>query len=330
MTKDKNESSEKVTIVRKAKKNNFSIISNEPVQNKNLSWKAKGILWYLLQLPDDWKINLVHLEKQATDGRESLKSGFKELKKNGYIEHDTIREKGKIIGHIWIVHETPILKIDKNDKEPEAGKPSSGFTTCGKPATTNNEENIPITKTTTTPHKKKETNKPKVSEKGGGFFECLKEIKISDKDKIRLSKNYPEELVARVLSYVTQKGFKLKTSLDRAIFHYCQNPDQIQETQEEISRKKQKEIEDSEEKIRIRKSLASEISKKIHKDYKNWRTHIGFDYLEIGDYEGHITHKIFFKSPKFSDDLQDVLDKLKIKLKIPIFKSEKNNFLNKN
>lgn len=134
----KSSKNETVTIVRKAKKSKYSIISNTLLQDVNLSWKAKGILCYLLHLPDDWKINLIHLQKQATDGRESLKSGFKELKEKGYVEHQTIREKGKILSHIWIVHEEPILKNDRDDKEPEAGKPSSGFTTCGKSATTNN------------------------------------------------------------------------------------------------------------------------------------------------------------------------------------------------
>lgn len=140
MTNEKKESSEKITIVRKAKKSKYSIISNSVMQDMNLSWKAKGILCYLLHLPDDWKINLIHLEKQATDGIESLKSGFKELKESGYIEHDTLREKGKIIGHLWIVHEEPINITEKpshNECEPEAEKPATGFTTSGKSATTN-------------------------------------------------------------------------------------------------------------------------------------------------------------------------------------------------
>lgn len=123
MTYDENIASEKNTIIRKAKKNNFSIISNIPVRDEELSWKAKGILWYLLQLPDDWKINQKHLEKQSTDGKDSLASGMKELQEKGYIVHEIIREKGKIKSHMWIVHEQPILKNDIDCKKPEPENP---------------------------------------------------------------------------------------------------------------------------------------------------------------------------------------------------------------
>lgn len=143
MSQNKNIANEKVTIVRKAKKSKYSIISNSIMQDTNLSWKAKGILCYLLHLPDDWKINLVHLEKQATDGIESLRSGFKELQDSGYIQHDTIRDKGRILSHVWIVHEEPSFVSEKpshNKYEPETGKPYSGFSRSGKSATTNTKE----------------------------------------------------------------------------------------------------------------------------------------------------------------------------------------------
>lgn len=120
---DKKESSEKITIVRKAKKNNYSIISNAPVRDHELSWKAKGILWYLLQLPDDWKINPKELQRHSIDGRDSLSAGLKELEKKGYLVHENLREKGKFCGHVWIVHEEPFLKDYTENKEPQTENP---------------------------------------------------------------------------------------------------------------------------------------------------------------------------------------------------------------
>lgn len=43
-------------IIRKDKKDNYTTIDNGYLQNKNLSFKAKGIMTYILSLPDDWVI----------------------------------------------------------------------------------------------------------------------------------------------------------------------------------------------------------------------------------------------------------------------------------
>ncbi len=42
--------------VRKVK--NYTSMSNEHLQNKELSLKAKGLLSYMLSLPDDWNYSL--------------------------------------------------------------------------------------------------------------------------------------------------------------------------------------------------------------------------------------------------------------------------------
>ncbi|TKI88055.1 DNA-binding protein, partial [Bacillus wiedmannii] len=41
-------------IFRVKKDNNYSVINNTGLKDKRLSWKAKGILAYILTLPDDW------------------------------------------------------------------------------------------------------------------------------------------------------------------------------------------------------------------------------------------------------------------------------------
>lgn len=110
---------QEITVIRKAKKDNYTIVSNEYIRNVNLSWKAKGLMTYLLHLPPTWKINTKHLEKQATDGRHSLKKALQELQEHGYLSHENIREKGKFSGHIWHIYEEPI----KYFKQPQAENP---------------------------------------------------------------------------------------------------------------------------------------------------------------------------------------------------------------
>lgn len=66
------------------------------LQDKRLSWKAKGLHAYMLSLPNDWKFYDVELEKHAKDGKDSLKTALKELKQFGYMKRERRRnEEGK-------------------------------------------------------------------------------------------------------------------------------------------------------------------------------------------------------------------------------------------
>ena len=64
---------------------NFVTVHKSFIHDDNLSWKAKGILLYLLSRPDDWRIYETELNKHSSDGRDSLRTGIKELEEAGYI-----------------------------------------------------------------------------------------------------------------------------------------------------------------------------------------------------------------------------------------------------
>ena len=104
-------------ILRVEKNRNYSVISNVHLQDDSLSWKAKGLLSYLLSLPDTWQIYLEHLKNQSTDGRDSTRTGIKELLDKGYITRDFTRnDAGQIIGRDYIVREQPIADKPTSDK----------------------------------------------------------------------------------------------------------------------------------------------------------------------------------------------------------------------
>lgn len=110
-------------IIRVTKdKNNPYVILNKGFLNRNdLSWKAKGVLAYLLSLPDDWQINVADLQKRSTDGKVGTRTGIKELMDAGYINRKMIKnETGKICGYEYTVKEVP------DDSEiPTSGKPTA-------------------------------------------------------------------------------------------------------------------------------------------------------------------------------------------------------------
>ncbi|MGX5585886.1 DnaD domain protein [Bacillus thuringiensis] len=113
-------------IFRVKKDNNYSVINNTGLKDKRLSWKAKGILAYILTLPDDWVFYREELSKHAKDGINSLRAGMQELKEYGYIKRFPVRdEKNKIVRWETIIYEIPVDDYPPVENPP-AGKPVAG------------------------------------------------------------------------------------------------------------------------------------------------------------------------------------------------------------
>ncbi|MFB6732281.1 DnaD domain-containing protein [Bacillus mobilis] len=113
-------------IFRVKKDNNYSVINNTGLKDKRLSWKAKGILAYILTLPDDWVFYREELSQHAKDGINSLRAGMKELKEYGYIKRFPIRdEKNKIVRWETLIYEIPVDDFPPVEK-PSAGNPVAG------------------------------------------------------------------------------------------------------------------------------------------------------------------------------------------------------------
>ncbi|MGG2938121.1 DnaD domain protein [Bacillus pacificus] len=90
------------------KDKNYTTINNTGLKDTRLSWKAKGILAYILTLPDDWIFYMEEVTKHSKDGIASLKAGMKELKECGYVKRFPIKgEDGKISKWEMIIYEVP-------------------------------------------------------------------------------------------------------------------------------------------------------------------------------------------------------------------------------
>ena len=72
------------TIRRTKRTGNFTTVRNEYLQDVNLSWKAKGLITYIMSLPPDWQLNLSDLKNRSKDGRDASAAGLRELRTNGY------------------------------------------------------------------------------------------------------------------------------------------------------------------------------------------------------------------------------------------------------
>ncbi|MDZ4452846.1 hypothetical protein ORM34_18355 [Bacillus cereus] len=93
---------------RVSKDKNYTTINNTGLRDERLTWKAKGILAYILSLPDDWVFYMEEVAKHSKDKIDSLKSGMKELKEHGYVKRFPVKdEKGKITRWETIIYEVP-------------------------------------------------------------------------------------------------------------------------------------------------------------------------------------------------------------------------------
>lgn len=100
--------------------NNFVMMDKTFLEDTRLSFKAKGILAYLLSKPDNWKVIVGNLVNTSTDGKKAIYSGLKELKDCGYYKKIPIRDENgrKIIWWESTIYENPelpeMLKTEEN------------------------------------------------------------------------------------------------------------------------------------------------------------------------------------------------------------------------
>ena len=109
------------TIIKiKKREHPFVQIDKRNLENKKLSWKAKGLLTYLISKPDDWKIYVSELSTRSIDGDNSVRAGLKELEKVGHLEKRRLKDKkGRFIGCEYMIYED----ITEGGKKPYVEKP---------------------------------------------------------------------------------------------------------------------------------------------------------------------------------------------------------------
>lgn len=97
-------------ITRQKRKNNFTVVNNDILQNSKLSWAAKGMLVYLLHLPDGWQINVADLWNRSKNGRDATAAIIKELIQAGYVTRTKVKgEKNLFKGYDYTVSDEPTV-----------------------------------------------------------------------------------------------------------------------------------------------------------------------------------------------------------------------------
>lgn len=92
--------------------NPYVIMDKRPLEKPYLSWKAKGLLAYLLSRPDDWKVRLGDLVKRSSDGGFATRQALRELQEAGHAKQVIVRsEDGRRIKEwVYEIYESPLLR----------------------------------------------------------------------------------------------------------------------------------------------------------------------------------------------------------------------------
>jgi hypothetical protein len=113
-----------MSIIRIKKEREYVSIANAILQDKALSWEARGVMAYLLSKPDGWECRNYDLVNQGPAGKHIIQRVMKELQGAGYI-HRYQKSDGHKIEWVTEIYETPELNTtSRNTDIPPAEEPT--------------------------------------------------------------------------------------------------------------------------------------------------------------------------------------------------------------
>lgn len=183
---------------------NYTVMSNHHLQDKRLSLKAKGLLSYMLSLPDDWDYSLKGLTTGCRDGIDSVRSTVRELEARGYLRRSKVRDaRGRIVDYNYEVFELPQKESAEDVPVPASDSPSSENPTSGFPTLEN-----PIQQNTNKQNTKRQsTNLSGQTAETEDFDQMATRVRAEFWEKLEidiLAKRYAPEMLQELLDNIVE------------------------------------------------------------------------------------------------------------------------------
>lgn len=99
-------------IIRVADRRRFTVVDNRPIEDPALSFRALGMLAYLLSKPDGWEVSYRHLSTVKAEGQHAVRMALAELEQLRYLVRR--KEQGGDGRWIWTsyVYEVPLADVE--------------------------------------------------------------------------------------------------------------------------------------------------------------------------------------------------------------------------
>lgn len=102
-----------MAVIRVEKTQNYTVMSNHHLRNKELSLKAKGLISLMLSLPPDWDYSINGLVSICKESHTSIRSALKEMEQQRYlVRRRTNSEKGYFV-YEYTLYEVPLPHTGK-------------------------------------------------------------------------------------------------------------------------------------------------------------------------------------------------------------------------
>ncbi len=98
-----------MSVFKIEKNKDFTIMSNYHLRDRNLSFKAKGLLSFMLSLPPDWDYSLKGLCAISKENKDAIRSTLKELQNNHYLIIEKVRGNKGYFEYNYLIYEKPQL-----------------------------------------------------------------------------------------------------------------------------------------------------------------------------------------------------------------------------
>jgi hypothetical protein len=226
----------------------FTITSNATAEDSRLSWAAKGLLWYILSRPKNWKIYLNQLaevyegSRERGNGKDAVRSLINELKDVGYVQYIKYKDSKGRWCHRYDVYPVPFqdfqIMFPQQDNPPLVNPPLVNPAIYQERKETNNNLNKKPPPPLTPPKSQSpplQKNKKKEEEEKIKIYHCLENTILSPDQRKRLSKNYSEEAVIRAVEI--SRKHKVKKSLMGMLIDILENPGEWEEGEDSATSK---------------------------------------------------------------------------------------------
>lgn len=111
----------------------FTILQNAVLNDERLSFRARGILVFLLSKPADWRTRSESIAAMSPrEGREAVRTAMRELEEYGYLVREKFQDERGRWHTIQTIYETPVTSGNPSP-DPTPRKTDSGETNVGEP-----------------------------------------------------------------------------------------------------------------------------------------------------------------------------------------------------